>query len=337
MKKIIFVSILLAVVLAMSLAFLSCGNDTNDGIDASVFNQVMFVEDNPDKGFNYGYYYYIPQSIRKVPGKFLLVHPNNAGAVSNDYPDFTIDSMDIHAIAALRNLNAERGRADELGTVLLVPVIPRPRTFPPNIEPQILNHVALRTNNGKHARVDLQLISMIDDLREKLADIGIELEAKILLDGFSASANFSNKFTILHPELVQAVAAGGTLPLFPTAVMGGERLIFPVGIADLEEYTGRPFNLQQYLTVPQFNYFGDQDTIIPLRDNQVFYGDAAILNERLFHNDPLEFWEAVQNVHNELGSNAIFRTMYGVGHTDTPEIRREVTKFLGKAIGVSVP
>ena len=79
------------------------------------------------------------------------------------------------------------------------------------MEPQILNRAALLNNRGNHARVDLQLIRIIDDAKNICRSIGMDFEPKVLLNGFSASGNFANQFTALHPDRIQAVVSGGAL------------------------------------------------------------------------------------------------------------------------------
>ena len=235
--------------------------------DSTIFT---YISPNPEKGFNYGYYYYIPPSIEFATRYFLLVEPNNSGGNTG----YTLDSVQLHSRMAQRTISGKQRWADTLGVALLVPAIPRPETSPPYTEPQILNRAAMLIRSGKHARVDLQLINMINDFRTMCEDNGIILEHKILINGFSASGNFGNRFTALHPELVHAVVSGGAsgLPILPIDSLGGERLIYPVGVADIERFIGKPFDLQEYLAVPQFIYYGSEDNSYPLQ-SQIFWGD----------------------------------------------------------------
>ena len=286
----------------------------------------LFVAANPSRGFNYGYYYYIPGNVRSGSTVRLLVEPNNTAGFTN----YTIDDAQTHTQAAFRVINEAKRIADELGTVLLVPSIPRPLSTPPFTEPQILNRVAMQTSTGTHARVDLQLIRMIDNLREISQRRGINLEAKILINGFSAGGNFGNRFTALHPELVQAVVSGGVagLPILPSANIEGERLIYPVGIADLGDITDNVFNLALYSSIPQFIYMGANDTNDPLRSTH-FHGveeQRIIIN--VLGTDMRRRFERSQNIYDDLGINATFRIYPGVGHDVTPQMESDIIDFL---------
>lgn len=47
-------------------------------------DQVIFVAAKPDSGFLYGYYYYVPQSVKNGQTAYLLVEPNNTGFPSDN-------------------------------------------------------------------------------------------------------------------------------------------------------------------------------------------------------------------------------------------------------------
>ena len=72
---------------------------------------------------------------------------------------------------------------------------------------------------GPLERIDLQLIAMIEHARAMLMERDLQVQDRILMDGFSASGTFVNRFAALHPQFVRAVAAGAVngLPIFPLA------------------------------------------------------------------------------------------------------------------------
>jgi hypothetical protein len=161
--------------------------------------------------------------------------------------------------------------ADELGCVVLVPVFQRHEL----IYTYSLNRATMQIKTGPVARLDLQLIEMIDDLKEKCKNADINLEKEILMDGYSASGQFVNRFTAMHPELVKAAASGGVsgMTVLPVDTYDGERLIYPVGIADLKEITGDSFNLEKYKKVHQFIYMGKLD------DNETLFKSSYLSGE----------------------------------------------------------
>ncbi len=64
-----------------------------------------------------------------------------------------------------------------------------------------LDSDTLKNEEGKLVRIDLQLINMIEDAKSRLLERNIELEDKVFLTGFSASGSFTNRFTVLHPQI----------------------------------------------------------------------------------------------------------------------------------------
>ena len=121
----------------------------------------------------------------------LLVQPNNSGINSDD--------PNVHRRDAWFTGFERKSIADELGVILLVPAFIRPGE-----DWQIYTHAldrdTLTTERVDLKRIDLQLIAMIDFARAGLGKQGFQVDEKILIQGFSASGMFANRFTILHPE-----------------------------------------------------------------------------------------------------------------------------------------
>ncbi|HEX9060716.1 MAG TPA: hypothetical protein VF941_11095, partial [Clostridia bacterium] len=47
--------------------------------------KILVIESNPQKGFNYEYYLFIPRGINNSQTKYMLVEPNNGGHISDDH------------------------------------------------------------------------------------------------------------------------------------------------------------------------------------------------------------------------------------------------------------
>ena len=87
------------------------------------------------------------------------------------------------------------------------------------------------------------------------------MNEKVLVQDYSASGMFANRFAVLHPHRVLAVAAGspGGWPIAPVTDYSGEPLPYPVGVADLEELMGTPFDPSAYRKVGQLLVLGSED------------------------------------------------------------------------------
>lgn len=237
----------------------------------------------------------------------LLVQPNNSGRTSDDLAKHRRDAW---------WMGFERKRiADRLGVALLVPAFPRPATGW-EIYTHALDRDVLTTDRPELARLDLQLIAMIDAARTALAARGLATRERVLIQGFSASGMFANRFTALHPERVLAAVVGapGGWPLVPAAAVGADSLAYPAGVADLEALTGRAFDAAAFAAVPQLFVQGALDD-----NDSVDFSDGwdeapAAQVDRLFGADPQARWPRAEALYREAGANARFGTVPGVGH-----------------------
>jgi len=347
---------IIALVTVIGFSMTACGGGVGGGSNNDIpnnppsgsgdvkYNQITFVEARKDKGFNYGYFYYIPSSIQNQSKKYLLVEPNNS--------PYANDDLDYHKEMAQGTMQyVQLNFSSKIGCATLVPVFPRPDVIesnPYSFDPETLKmdpaelyvhaltrYVLQQEKDGDHGdlvRVDLQLIKIIEDLMEKCESAGIKLEAKFLMDGFSASGNFVNRFTAIHPELVQAVVSGGVncMPILPADTKDDNRLIYPVGIADLEELTGAPFNLEQYKKVPQFIYMGAEDNNDTYPYDTCFGSKERSIIKAVLGEDLHGRWQPSINIYEEQGCSAvIFKKYPGVGHTSNNSgIQNDVIAFL---------
>jgi hypothetical protein len=83
-------------------------------------------------------------------------------------------------------------------------------------------------------RIDLQLLAMVKDAENQLAQSGYTAHDKFFMIGFSASGSFTNRFTLIHPDKIQASAAGGVngLLMLPTEEIDGKPLDYPLETAN---------------------------------------------------------------------------------------------------------
>lgn len=279
-------------------------------------------------GFHAAYYLYVSKTARQRADDgrpvVMLVQPNNSGVNSDD--------EEVHRKDAWWTAFGRHYLAEDLGVVLLVPVFIRP-----DQDWQVYTHAldrdSLTTERADLARPDLQLLAMVDHARAALAAEDIRVEEKIFIQGFSASAMFANRFTLLHPDRVLACAAGspGGWPLAPAARSGAEDLPYPAGIADLESLTGSAFDAQNFRSVEQLLVLGDQDDNDSLDFRDGWDEAAAAQVDRLFGANPLARWDEAARLYREAGAQARFLLVPGVGH-DRKKLQRHSTEFFRQAL-----
>lgn len=278
----------------------------------------------PERGFSFPYILKVPQPA----GDTLLVLPNNTGMPS--------DEFEVHLRAALRAVERAPGAlaARRLFLSALVPVFPRPASRR-NVYTHALDRDTMEITSGELARLDLQLLAMIDDALSTLRARGIALRSEIAMVGFSASGTFANRFAFLHPDRVAVVVAGGVngLPMLPRAELGGVALPYPLGLADFATLTGGVFDRERWSRIPQLIFMGAEDT-----NDTLPYSDAfseaekdiirAVIGKRM---QPYR-WQTCQAVYASQDTRAAFRTYAGIGHGTDAAVNAEIVEFVRGAL-----
>lgn len=279
----------------------------------------------PKKGFSWPYLLFLP---REVKSTHLLVSPNNTG----------FETEDLAVLRAAGSCQVRRlsSLATRLGSPLLVPLFPRPRSGDESsaLYLHALTRASLEAKEEKFRRVDLQLMAMFDDARAALRESGRELDGRALFWGFSASGSFVNRFAMLHPERALAVAVGspGGWPLAPVERLNRDSLDYPVGVADLPMLVGAPLDDANLRKVRWFFFLGadDENDAVPHRDS--FSNDQEQLILRRFGPTPASRWKAAERLYRQRGLSARFRLYRGVAHSVTPEMDEDVLMFFERSI-----
>lgn len=285
------------------------------------------VEPRPAKGFTYPYYLYVPKSLREGESlkkvHTILVIPNNSGKLNDD---LAVQEEDVK-----RKIKQNAQLADRIGVAVLMPVFPRPQTDW-RIYTHALDRDSMITTKKELARLDLQLLRMIDDARESLAKEKLKFDQRVLVLGFSASGMFANRFTFLHPKRVKAAAIGspGGWPIAPTVSFKERALRYPIGSDDIRLVSGKKLDLKNLRKVPLFMFMGSEDD----NDSVVFRDSYEKEDEELifalFGKMPVERWDVSKKLYLDNKLNAEFKLYPNVKHTVTKEMMEEILAFLSK-------
>ena len=290
----------------------------------------------PARGFHADFYLYVPdlrgRGGKGEPPATILVQPNNAGRISDD--------PEVHRRDAWWMCFGRSRIADELGVVLLVPTFVRPAEDW-RIYTHALDQDCLTTGRPDLRRLDLQLLAMIDRAREQLGERGIAVDERVLIQGFSASGMFANRFTALHPRRVRAAAIGspGGWPIVPAerapasddAEAGDLRLDYPAGIADLGTLTGEPFDLEGFRAVPQLFVLGAEDDNDSLDFEDGWDPEPAAALQARFGDTPVARWDAARDLYARAGCDARFELVPGVAH-DRKALQPLSTRFFAEIL-----
>jgi hypothetical protein len=239
-------------------------------------DSLILIEKNPAKGFFNDYLLFIPKGTKLNKKIFLLVEPNNTGKLS--------DSIDIHkehAIFLATKSSVGNNISTELKIPILVPIFPRPLSKSLTYTHALDRDVMLEKST-ELKRLDLQLLAMINDAKKVLQTLNIQIEDKVFMSGFSASATFINRFSFIHPDKIQALAIGGFNGelMFPHNNINGIKLNYPIGTNDFEKLFNKKFDSSTYKTIPQYIYMGELDD-----NDAIQFDDAYDKKERKIIND----------------------------------------------------
>jgi hypothetical protein len=220
---------------------------------------VTRIEADPTAGFNYPYFVYVPRVRSEEASGPILVEPNNTGTAMDDFDEHLAAARDT----ARGDHNGGSGRqiSDRLGVPLLVPAFPRPESEPVDWRHYThqLDTETMAIESGDLARIDKQLLRMVEDARNVLSDQEYTARTDgMLLNGFSASGNFVNRFAALHPDEVLSVSAGGIngTAFLPITEADGHTLNYQIGAANIADLTREPFDIEAFRDVNQFLYMG---------------------------------------------------------------------------------
>ena len=180
-------------------------------------------------------------------------------------------------------------------------------------------------------REDLQMVAMVDDARERLKELGIDMDKKIFIEGYSASAMFTSRFTILHPDRVQAAAFGEHgWAIVPTERWEDLSLPYPYGTGDIETLTGEPFNLDEFKLL--FSHTWAKKMIMggrfPGIGGQVTI-QAAITHasKKIFGSSAQEMSDSANEIYQALECSATFVIYKNQDHMSAYSHESDILKF----------
>ena len=306
-------------------------------MSSNVYSKTIVVKANPEKGFHFPYL--LKTSKKTVDANYIVVESNNTGS------DYSIKGMTSKAKKSLSWVLGS-SISKKLNYPMLMPVFPfgtsalmQNKYYFPQLDSDVL-----KIDKDKYRRIDLQLIAMIDDAREKLLkENNQNINEKVIMVGFSSSSLFSARFTFLHPERVSVAIGGGIGGLLPVPAdkINGIEAIYPIGTYDFENITGTKFNLEEYKKTPQFYYQGTKDKSNPFRRGAEDLTDEEYKIVKKLFVDGLPFgdkpvslkvstvmWNNSQKYINQIVDNVKFESPKGLGHEITPKMIRKSTKFI---------
>ena len=309
------------------------------------YGKTIVVKANPEKGFHFPYL--LKTSKKTVDANYIVVESNNTGGHNKSIKGMTSK--------AKKSLGWVLGSSisKKLNYPMLMPVFPyatkeiekvltnknKYKYYFPQLDSDVL-----KINIDKYKRIDLQLIAMIDDARERLLkENNQKINEKVIMVGFSSSSLFSARFTFLHPDRVSVAIGGGIGGLLPVPAdkINGIDAIYPIGTYDFENITGTKFNLEEYKKTPQFYYQGTKDKSNPFRrgaedltDEEYEIVKKLFVDGLPFEDKPVSLkvstamWNNSQKYINQIVDNVKFESPKNLNHKITPKMTSKSVEFI---------
>lgn len=301
-----------------------------DGNNAGAPGMTIFHPANQD--IVYDWFTYVPKSIKKENKNYILVY--STGGLS----DYDQNTEAIMSVALFLQQRAEMHKF-----ILLLPSIPNTSVEPYIYTIAVSEQVFYDTTDEFRKRPDLKVNQMIDSLTDDLTKDGYTVHDKAFFEGFSAGGMFVQRYTLLHPERVQAVGGGQcggglTLPakkyVNPISNWNGFTMDWAVGVNNLASLVGGELNFYRYKQVPHLIYIGDQDinnSHLEMPSEGFWTEDQFNFCHEVFGDtDPIRL-EKQCSFMDDLGCNFTFNLYPGYDHGimpwATPEIYDDVFAF----------
>ena len=302
---------------------------TVTSITTRVLNEELLragrVVEHPSRGENqYVFYSYFPRSGLKKREVVLCVWPHGGGMPSENYSD--------HMKRAADHLRWLASYSEEYKIPIVVIAMPRVnRLYVHSLHPGTFT-----TDEEMLRRPDLKLIDAVwNQYILLMREAGLDVEERVFMMGFSSVGMFAHRFTMLHPAQVKAVWLGGEAPApLPASELSGHPLDYPLGMRNIKELTGRPFDFETYRRIPHFICVGEED--VNPRNDVTTYTDIFTDEQRIFirsrfgSTNPERirfFYEYLVSV----GVPAQFHLYQGIGHKITDQMMRDAFNFLTKS------
>jgi pimeloyl-ACP methyl ester carboxylesterase len=290
------------------------------------------TEHQADEDIVHNWYSYVPRGLSKETAVHILITAINGGIY--DYEKST---------STTKTMLKERLGWPGIGEfVLLAPVVPR--RDDPHVYPVAFDLNSFHESDDFYTSADLKVLRMIDTLAQELTSDGYNVSGRVMIEGFSSGGLFAQRFALLHPDRVQALAAGhcgGNFTL-PLSEYEGVTLDWPVGTNNLEELTGITFDPDSYMAIDQLIYIGALDTgeggttivwhrLHPTwgpQDHWQSVDQMEFLFTTFGETDPARLENQVSYLNSNGYSNISFKLYPNVGHVLTEEMIQDAMDFL---------
>ena len=274
--------------------------------------------------FEYDWFLYIPRSVIRSENITILLSGVHGNIWSPNYR-YIVDESEKMAYGKVE-------WAKELNSILIVPVIPKYLDYQPYDFDLLSFDVS---SDFFYQRPDIKINKIIDYVSSELMLNGYKIDNRIIIEGFSSGGMFGQRYALLHPERVKAIAVGhcGGTFILPEEEFEGNVINWPVGINNYLLLTGYEFNRSAYKEIKQFIFVGEEDdnTTLSLQNSYSLWESQAQINfiHKNFGDSTFEILKNQISYLNEIGyEDILFKSYTAVGHEYTSLMAKYAINFL---------
>ena len=273
----------------------------------------VYVKPRPDLGFNYGYYIIIPDNMDIEKTKHMLFEGCNFGFASEKVAPVLL-SEHIYTYGGFQ-------LSKELKIPYVVPVVPRvTRGTEAFVYTHDLGSATINiSETSKMHRIDRQVVCMIQYSQRVLSEqFGIHVNSKVLMYGYSASAHFGDRISMLYPDIVSASCFGGynSIPILPIKAIGDTVFDYPLGVNNYNKLTGTDFDLNKYTNISRMYFMGELDNNDNINALDCFnYYESSVIANKLGKDMIKERFAKTSEIISEVSPNTIFNMYSYAGHS----------------------
>lgn len=309
-------------------------------LGGTVLQTGQIVEvDRQESQLPYTYFYYIPSSVHPEETVYIM-HIATASPPLND-----ISEADEWARGQLENYVMANllDEARFIGFTVAVPhwIKTDDRSGCACVL-QVDNFISSRVKS-QYYRPDIKFIQILRHFMSALKEAGFSPAERLLVTGTSGGGMWAHRFTLLHPELVEAVAPG-SCPLWtmPVKNYAGRPMPYQLGVAHLERFGLKPFDPARLANIPFLVFIGSEDTNDPFREAPPggTYGyTRSEINWyiRCFGRSPQERSQSFCDLLNGCGIPCEYKEFPGIGHMLTFRMKETVVNFFRQVVNSNYP
>lgn len=231
---------------------------------------IMYISNELKQGRNVNLEYQINKSQYKI--KFLTTDIKKSINITSILAIPLSLNVNNQIIVESNNLESENSQeiikqgiqtvfklaqlTNYLPAPIVIPLIPSYKDYP--YLQQLSQECFSLSSNDKNYKIDEQVVKIIDKAKFILKkEYNLSVKDKIFLNGYSSSGVFAQRFSLLHPNIVETACIGGASGSIPIPT---EKLAYPLGIADFKTLTGKKFDSDSYLKIKFRYYVGEFET-----------------------------------------------------------------------------